>query len=142
MSGISAGTVFRRWFEEVWNERRADRIATYLAPDGLIHALDESGADAVGPAAFQQFFERFLVVFPDMHFTVHEVVEQGDMAAGRWTASVTHTGEGLGVPPTGKAMTVEGFSMLRAEDGKMVEGWNQWDRMSLAVACRMLVPPS
>jgi len=132
----SAGAVLRLWFEEVWNRRDAGRIEAYMAPDGIAYSLDESGADAVGPAAFRVFFERFLETFPDIHFTMHDVIEAGPMAAGRWSACLT-PGGGPGLTPAGQTVTLTGMTMIRVEDGKVREGWNEWDRLGLATACRL-----
>ena len=44
---------------------------------------------------------------------------------------MTHTGDQLGIAPTGKRVGVTGMSMARVRDGKMVEGWNNWDTMAL-----------
>jgi predicted ester cyclase len=137
----SAGAVLRLWFEEVWNGRDAGRIETYMAPGGIAHSLDETGADAIGPAAFRIFFERFLDTFPDIHFTMHDVVEAGPMAAGRWTARFTHSSSGPGVAPTGQTVTLTGMTMIRVEDGMVREGWNEWDRLGLAKECRVSAAP-
>ena len=53
------------------------------------------------------------------------------MIASRWTATMLHTGDGLGVPATGRPVTVTGMSMARLRNGRMVEGWNNWDTMEL-----------
>jgi predicted ester cyclase len=134
MPSLSPGEVLRRWFEEVWNGRDPSRVPHYLAADGIIHALDEHCRDAVGPEGFLPFLNRFLGNFSNISFTVHDVVEQGPMAAGRWTVTLTHTGDGLGMPATGRSVTVSGMSLVRVENGKLVEGWDEWDRQGLARA--------
>lgn len=140
MATRSPGEIMRLWFEEVWNQRNGERIAAYLAPHGVIRAADEAGADARGPEGFRGFHARFLAAFPELHFTLHDVIEQGTMAASRWSVRVVHGGDGLGVPPTGAAVTLTGMAMLRVEDGMVVEAWNEWDRLGLATACRMVAP--
>jgi predicted ester cyclase len=60
------------------------------------------------------FQQQLLQSFPDLKFTVHEIVENGDWAAGRWSAQATHSGDGLGVPATGETVKVTGMSMVRA----------------------------
>lgn len=139
---ISPGTLFRLWFEEVWNKRASDLIPTYFAEDGIAYALDVSGADAHGPEAFRAFFESFLDSFSDVEFTVHDVLETGDWAAGRWTCRLTHSGDGFGVCATGHTMEVTGMTMMRASDGKIAEGWNEWDRLKLATTCGMVGAPA
>jgi predicted ester cyclase len=132
--------VFRLWFEEVWNAGHADLIEVYLARNGVIHALDETGADAIGPSGFRAFFDKFRAAFPDISITVDQVVAAGDTAAGRWTARLTHSGGALGIKPTGRAMTITGMSFIRVANGQVVEGWNEWDRLSLATALGTVTP--
>ena len=140
MAKASPAELIRRWFEEVWNERRADRIAELLAPHAVIHAADEDGGDAHGPEAFRAYQTRMLAAFPDIRFTLHDVVGDDRLAAARWTATMTHAGEGFGVP-TGEQVTLSGMSLIRCEDGVGVEGWNEWDRLRLALACGRVLPP-
>jgi predicted ester cyclase len=140
MATRSPGEIMRLWFEEVWNGRDSERIAAYLAPHGVIYAVDEAGADARGPEQFRQFHQRFLDAFSGIRFTMDEVIEAGPMAASRWSVRLTHSGGGLGVPPTGAEVTLTGMAMIRVEDGMVVEGWNEWDRLKLATACRMVAP--
>jgi predicted ester cyclase len=136
----SAGTIFRLWFDEVWNQRDPSRIATYFAPGGIAYAADLYGADVHGPAAFRAFFEQFLQSFSDVHFTVEDVWEFGNKAAGRWTLRLTHSGDGFGFTASGVTAKVTGMTMIRVEGGMIVEGWNEWDRMRLASACGMVKP--
>ncbi|MBO1076739.1 ester cyclase [Roseomonas marmotae] len=134
----SAGLILRHWFEEVWNQKDASRMADYIAPECVLHSTDMAGSDLRGPAAFQIFFDQVQGNFSDVQFTVHDVVEQGDRAAGRWTARMTHTGDGFGVPATGRSVTISGMSMVRVEDGKVAEAWDEWDRFRLATTCGMV----
>lgn len=135
MAAPSPAALMRLWFQEVWNEKRADRIAKLVAPGCVVHNVDEKGGDAHGPEALLAFQARIVAAFPDIRITLHEIVESGELVAGRWSAELTHTGHGLGVPPTGKAVTLTGMSMARVRDGRIVESWDEWDRMRLALAC-------
>jgi predicted ester cyclase len=134
MAPPSPGETLRCWFEEVWNRRDPSRVERYCAPDTLLHSLGDSGTDVVGPEAFKAFLQRYLDSFSDIAITVHEVVEAGPMVAGRWTASMTHTGDGLGIPPTGRRVTITGMSLARIEGGMIREAWDEWDRLGLARA--------
>ena len=53
--------------------------------------------------------------------------------AARWTATMTHQGEFLGFAPTGKKATITGTSTQRIANGKIVEGWDNWDQLGLLV---------
>ena len=73
--------------------------------------------------------------------TIEEVVDQGDMIASRWTARMTHQGDNLGIAATGRRVEVSGMSMGRLRDGKLIEGWNNWDTASLMQQIGAEPPP-
>jgi len=59
----------------------------------------------------------------------------------RWTATLTHSGTFLGIPSTGKRVRVNGMSVQRFVGGKIVEGWDNWDQLSLLVQLGAVLPP-
>ena len=118
----------RRWFEEVWNKGRREAIAEMLAPDSVLH---EAGADSVGPEGFYPFFDRLNAALSDIRVTVHDTLAEGDRVCIRWSCAGRHTGDGLGVAPTGRRIDVTGISIIRIANGKMVEGWQNWDMLGL-----------
>src|SRR5215203_4842223 len=61
--------------------------------------------------------------FPDVKVTMHDIFGKGDRVAYRWSASGTHLGEWMGVPPTGLHLTTTGITIHRIVGGKCVEGW-------------------
>jgi len=140
MPQITPADLLRNWFEKVWNERRADLISDYASPTAVIYALDEAGAAATGPEGFRLFYEKILGALPDIRFTVHDIFESGSMAAGRWTATATHQGDQLGMKATNNPVTITGMSILRIENGQISEGWNEWDKLALAVAIGAVAP--
>ncbi len=140
MTQRSPAQLMRGFFADVWNARAPDQVAAYMAPDVVNYAVDEAGGHLVGHAPFQEFLGRFLGNFSNIHFTMDDVMESGDSAAARWHCTLTHTGPGLGVPPTGKTLTIRGMTFLKARDGFITEGWNEWDRAALATQLGLLVP--
>jgi steroid delta-isomerase-like uncharacterized protein len=137
--------LFRRWYEEVWNQERTDLIPRYLADDAVVGSVDETGNAVIGPDGFRAFYDKMKASFPDIRFEVVEVIEQGDTAAGRWVAQLTHCGPQMGVAPTNRACRVTGMSFVRVADGKVVESWDEWDRLGLARAIgtvQMVAPPA
>jgi steroid delta-isomerase-like uncharacterized protein len=139
MAAESAEAVLRHWFEDVWTGGRDDLIETYLAPGAVAHGLDETGEGCVGAAGFRPFYEKLRGACPDIRIAVDDVVASGPMAACRWTATLTHTGDHLGVPATGRAVRVTGMTIARVEDGRIVEGWNEWDRLAFATELGLVV---
>jgi predicted ester cyclase len=91
--------IAKRWFEEVWNQRRTATITELFAPNGISHGVAEDGSDLIGPQAFIPFYERFLSAFPDMKLKIEDAIADGDKVLIRWSATMRHTGDGLGLPP-------------------------------------------
>jgi steroid delta-isomerase-like uncharacterized protein len=116
----------RRWFEEVWNQHKESAIDDLLTPDCRAHGL---GGDAalIGPEGFKTFHRSFCGAFPDLHVTVHDTIAEGDRVAIRWTATMTHLGDGLGFPASGKKVSMDGSTIVAIKDGKIDEGWNHMD---------------
>ena len=53
------------------------------------------------------------------------------MVATRWTGRGTHKGELMGIPPTGKQVTVSGITISHVKNGKVVEEWSNWDTLGM-----------
>jgi steroid delta-isomerase-like uncharacterized protein len=123
--------LLRRWFEEVWNQGRPELMGELLAEDGAVYGVGGGNEMVRGPAGFLPGYQQLKGAFPDIHFTIEEAICQGDIVAVRWTARATHQGDHLGPPATGKEINITGMSFARVRDGKLVEGWNNWDMMGL-----------
>ena len=129
---MDAATLMRRWFEEVWNEGRAESIDELFPEHAVLWGVSRMGVASQGPAEFKEFHKGLRAACPDVHIELEDVVQEGDMAFARWTATMTHSGDGLGMAPTGRALQLSGMSALRVRDGKLVEGWNNWDQIGMA----------
>jgi steroid delta-isomerase-like uncharacterized protein len=111
---VEANKAFvQRYVEEPWNK-------------GNVGALDElCGADFNGGyggiQALKAAITSYRESFPDLHFTVEEVIAEEDKVAYRWTARGTHQGEYAGIAPTGKPITVTGITIPRIVDGKVIQ---------------------
>ena len=131
----------RRWFEEVWNQRRPDAMDELLETNAPVYGVGGANDVAYGPAGFRPAYEQLLGAFPDIHFTVEDAISEGDLVALRWTATATHTGDHLGMPASGKPVTITGMVFARSRNGKMVEGWNNWDMLGLMHAIGQIPDP-
>jgi predicted ester cyclase len=119
--------VVRRWFEEVWNQRRLATIDDLLAPDAVAHDLGGPGASVRGPEAFRRAAEILHGAFGELHLVVQDIFGVGDRVAVRLTARMKNTGKLGDLEPTGNVVTVAVMCMIHLRDGKIIEGWNFWD---------------
>ena len=124
--------LIERWFEEVWNNGNEQAIGEMLADDAVVHGLiDGSGAPVTSPAAFRDFHRQFRGAFPDMTIIVEDTVSEGDKVAARCRVQGKHTGHALGFAPTHSDVEFTGMSIVRVRDGKIVEGWNNFDFLKM-----------
>jgi steroid delta-isomerase-like uncharacterized protein len=117
-----------RWFEEVWNQGRRETIDELMPEDCVIHDGD---TDTTGPAEFKVFFDRLQAAFSDIHVTAHHAICDGDFACLRWSSTMRHTGDALGMPATNKQLHTSGMSFVRFKDGRFAEAWQNWDMLGL-----------
>ena len=117
----------RRFFQEVWNEGREEAIDRFIA-------VDAAGNDpdfGAGREAFRAQWRQWRAAFPDLLFRIDDLVAEGDKVVTRWTLTGTQTGDFLGIPATGRAISVTGLSLDRIENGMVVEGFDGWDALGL-----------
>lgn len=120
----------RRLVEEVWNQENLAALDELLASDYVRH--DPSWPDEVrGPEGFKQYASTVQAACPDGRFTVEDLIAEGDKVVIRWTLKGTHQGEFLGILPTWRDVTLTGISILRIQEGKIVEGWGGYDTLGL-----------
>lgn len=132
--------LFEGWFAEVWNKHDPGRMGAFMADDALFHSATVDGQPVRGPDGFRPLMEAMLGAIPDIEFTIDHIVEQGEMAVARWTATGTHLGHHLGAPATEEQLRVTGMVMIRCADGKVVECWDQWDKLGLLTKIGAMAP--
>ena len=121
-------TLLHRWFDEVWNQGRMETIDELFAPDAIAHGLsDGDGKPMYGPAAFRFFYLSRRQAFPDVHIVIEDCIVEGDKIVVRCLVKGTHTGEGMGVPPTGQKVELGGVCIAQVHGGQIVESWNYYD---------------
>jgi steroid delta-isomerase-like uncharacterized protein len=124
----------RRWFEEVWNQRRTETIDELLTDESVCYS--ESGPLRGKREFKERTFAPFVLAFPDLRMTVEGTVAQGDEVVVRWSARGTHLGDGLGLPATGRAVAFRGMTWIRFSGGKMAEGRDCWNQAGLIQSLR------
>ena len=107
-----------RSFIAVFNEKNVDVLDAFVSADFVHHGFGTSTLEG-----YKQGLAGIFAAFPDVHYTIHDVIAEGEKATVRWTASGTQKGEVFGIPPTGKHVTWTGINIFRIVDGKIVEMW-------------------
>ena len=112
--------LYRRTFEEVFNQGNLAIVDDLVAPDYLNHEVPP-GMNNRGPDSTRQIVRMLRTAFPDLHFTIEDLVAEGDTVAGRVTMSGTHLGPFQGIPPTGRSFEQAHMHFVRFRDGKAIE---------------------
>ena len=118
----------RRIVEDLWHKKTHALIdelyaPTYVlrTPDGVLH----------GPAGYRQIYTVYTTAFPDVHFTIEDMIAEGEKVATHYIVRGTHTGDLRGIAPTGTQVTVMGTTIHRFTGGQVVEDRAVWDTLSL-----------
>lgn len=128
----------RRWFEEVWNQRRQESIDELMAPDAYGHV---EGGEYRGPSGFREMQNMFLSALSDVHIEIEDILSRGDRAAIRWRATGRHTGKGFGFEASGREIDVRGSTWLVVKEGKIVEGWDTWNLQAMLASLQSPATP-
>jgi steroid delta-isomerase-like uncharacterized protein len=93
-----------------------------------------------GLDGMKQWHTMMSKAFPDMQVKLEDIVAEGDRVACRWTATATHKGEFMGMPATGKQVTITGIHIDRIAGGKITETWNYSDMVGVMQQLGMKPP--
>jgi steroid delta-isomerase-like uncharacterized protein len=126
-----------RFWEEIWNRGDLDAADRLVSADFVLHL---PAMQMRGPAGLKQWASLIRAGLPDVKFTIAQALADGDSVVTRWTATGTHTGNLLGIPPTDKAVTMSGISVFRVAGGKIVEDRAAEDTLGLLQQIKALPP--
>ncbi len=122
--------VIRRSFEELWNKGNLSLVDELFTPNYEHH--DPSTPDfGRGPESEKKRATLYRTAFPDLQLTIEDIIAEGQTVMARWSCRGTHKGDLSGIAPTGKQVTISGVTIARFTNGKMVEGWVNWDALGL-----------
>ena len=129
MSAEQNKSIVRRWVEEGWNKRNLALIDQLYAPNFYQH---ETGPETVNSSeALKVFVSGYLSAFPDLQFTIEDLVAEGDKVVWRFKASGHQNGPLMGMPASGKVVGVTGTITFRLENSRMAEAWLNLDVLGL-----------
>lgn len=124
MSNEQNKTVVRRFWQAYETNDQA-ALNEVLAPD--LVARTPGSPEPQNRERHLQGISMFNAAFSDRHFTVDEMIAEGDTIATRTTLRGIHTGAFQGHLPTGRPMAATGLTLERIQDGRIVERWFSFD---------------
>lgn len=116
----------RKVFEKLWNENREELIPELVAPEFMIND-PYNPVTTRGPEAQRTYLKTYKTIFPDLVFKLDKQIAEDDFVVNYVTATATHEGEILGVPPTHKKATINCIVLMKFLNGKIVEANTLWD---------------
>jgi len=119
-------SIVLKFIEELWNGRKLDLADELFDEHCVTHQLgignDPAGTPR-GPQAMKHHVSEWLASFPDIHFTVEQMLAEGDRVMTQCIARGTHNAAWLGIPATGRVITIQMFVVHRISDGRIIEDW-------------------
>ena len=120
--------IVRRWVE-AFNEGNLDAVDELLTDTYIRH--DPNSPEVRGPEEEKQLIVMYRSAFPDLRFTVEDMVAEDNRVATRLGISATHKGELLGIPPTENRLSFTAMEIYRLKDGKIEEQWVNVDTLGM-----------
>ena len=122
-------TAARHFIEKGLNQRDLSALDEYFSSNLTDHALPP-GLPA-GLEGRKMFASALLAAFPDLHVHLEDMIADGEKLVTRYTVHGTHNGDLMGIPPTGKQVSIGGIAIDRFENGQSIEHWELFDQMAM-----------
>ena len=129
----------RAFVDALFTDGDLTAVDRYLAEDYVDHDPPMGGAaDREGMRATARMIRAGC---PDWRSDLHRHVAEGDLVVEHFTAHGTHLGELLGVPATGRTVTMRGINIWRVRDGVITERWGRVDDLGVLTDLGVLAAP-
>jgi len=122
--------------EDLFNEYNKGKAAAmtvmneFYAADVVFHS--GTGENVRGLNEYKKHNSELYDAFPDIHWTVEDMIIEGSKKAMRFTLTCTHKGAFRGIPPTNKKVTIQAISISQSDaGGKIIEEWHMYDTLGL-----------
>ncbi len=131
----------RRRFDEEFRCRGNEAAVDELVAADMVDRRRPDGWPG-GRAGYKQLVRAWREGFPDMRETIGDLIAEGDKVVGRFTIDATHTGNFLGIAPTGRRIRISGIDIVRIRNGQIVEHWYAEDALGLYQQLGVAPPPA
>jgi steroid delta-isomerase-like uncharacterized protein len=121
----------QRFHQLAWTEGALDEARGLLADDLVDHDPLEFPGRAPGADGLLQVVAMIRAAMPDLQRTIEQQITEGDRVVTRFRDHGTHEGELMGIPPTGRPVTLSGINIETVRDGRIAEVWHVEDLLGL-----------
>jgi steroid delta-isomerase-like uncharacterized protein len=128
MSDSDSKAVVRRYYDAVLNQRRVEVLDEIATEDYLEH--DPFPGQGNGRADLKARVGMLFGAFNPLHFTIEDLIAEGDKVVVRWTNAGTQSGGFMGMPATGKEFGIAGIDIHVVRDGRLAEQWHVVDMLA------------
>lgn len=123
-------------FPAAWNEGDFSLVDKHVSPNVVDHFDKSEGIDA-----FKGVIKMFRGAFPDLRLTIEDSLADRDRVVHRWSMTGTQQGQLMGLPATNKRMTWTGTTIVRMDNGQIVERWANVDVLAILQQMGVVPPP-
>ena len=129
MSAEQLKAAAQNFIENGLNQKDPSAFEAYFSPELTDHALPPGLPS--GLEGRKMFGSALVAAFPDLHVEVEDLVTDGGKVVTRYSVHGTHKGELMGIPPTGRQVSIGGIAIDRFENGQSIEHWEYYDQMGM-----------
>lgn len=132
-------SIIRQFIEQVLNRADIDNAGQFVWED----VIEQVPLPGQGPGlkGLQDVLRGMKAGFPDIHWTIEEQMTDGDRVMSRFVWTGTHRGPFLGIPPTGRKVSVWGVVIDRLVDGRIKQTRIIMDTLGLMAQLGVIPPP-
>ena len=136
---IDNAVIVRNFIDQVLNQGNIDQAGRYVWED-VVEQVPLPG-QGPGLSGLQDVLRGMKAAFPDMHWKIEEQISEGDRVMSRFTWTGTHRGPFLGIPPTGRQVSVWGVAIDRLVDSRIKQTRIIMDTLGMMAQMGVISPP-
>lgn len=122
--------------EDFWNKQNIAAFEKYYAADFIVHFADGD----MNVEQYKGLCQAYFAAFPDLHVTTDDLLAEGDKVVKVWTVNCTNKGDFMGIPATGKPISIKGIEVFRIANGKIAELWASMDNLGMMQQLGVIPP--
>lgn len=126
--------IIRNLYEQILNTGKLEQLNQVIAEE-YVGVRGEKGA-----AGFAETVAGIRAAFPDIKWTVEELLADGDKVTVRWSWKGTHTGPFRGFPASKKQVTDHAIAIYQLKEGRVTHAWIESDRLGFLQQIGVISP--